>query len=81
LLFSGLIEICIYKTLAGPALPHGNEWWKIRKTDDRTSLSAEICFSRRASEYTFPKLSNEEIIRKIQIPQITGFKFLSSHRS
>jgi hypothetical protein len=46
----------------------------IRRTDERSLISAEMNFMRRAVEYTLSDHKrNEEIMRELQIPQIPEF--------
>jgi hypothetical protein len=67
-------RIHIYKTLARPELSYGSEAWTIRRTDEKRLISAEMRFLRRTAGYTcWDHKRNEDILRELQISQITEF--------
>jgi hypothetical protein len=67
-------RIRIYKTLARPVLSYGSEARTIRRTDDRTLISAEMRFLKLTARYTrWDRKSNEDILAELQISQITEF--------
>jgi hypothetical protein len=68
LLVSRHTRICIYKTLARPALSYGSEAWIVRRTDERRLISAEMRFLRRTAGYTrWDHKRNEDILTELQI--------------
>jgi hypothetical protein len=77
LLVSRHTRICIYKTLARPALCYGSEAWTIR-TDERSLILAEMHFLRTAGYTHWDHKRNEDILTELQISQIT--EFIYQHR-
>jgi hypothetical protein len=74
LLVSRHTRIHICKTLARLVLSCGSEAWTVRRTDERTLISAEMHFLRRTAGYThWDQKRNEGILTELQISQITEF--------
>jgi hypothetical protein len=64
------IRVC--KTLARSVLSYGSEAWRVRRTDEKRLISAEMRFLRRTAGYTrWDHKRNEDILTELQISQIT----------
>jgi hypothetical protein len=77
LLVSRHTRIHIYKTLVRPVLSYGSEAWTIR-TDERRSISAEMCFLRRTAGYTCWDHKRNHILTELQMSQI---KYIYQYRT